>query len=266
MKKIYFLRYIFPLLFICLSNWVMAQTGTITGRITDESNQALPGATVKLKGMANSAATDLNGYFKLNAPAGQQVLIASFVGYKTLEQTVTVNVAVTVNLQLQPASVLINEIAVIGYGVVRKSDATGSIDVITAKDFNKGAVNSIQDAISGKLPGVAVTSTSGAPGNTSTIRIRGNTSINASSAPLIVIDNVPISNIGLGGMANILTSINPNDVENITVLKDASATAIYGSRGSSGVILITTKRGAKKLTINYNVTASASVIPKEVSV
>ncbi|SHM43987.1 SusC/RagA family TonB-linked outer membrane protein [Mucilaginibacter sp. OK098] len=266
MKKIYFLRYIFPLLFICLSNWVMAQTGTITGRIIDESNQPLPGATVKLKGTTNSAATDLNGYFKLNAPAGQQVLTASFVGYKTLEQTVNVNGSVTVNLQLQPASVLINEIAVIGYGVVRKSDATGSVDVVTSKDFNKGAVNSIQDAVNGKLPGVVITSNSGAPGNTSTIRIRGITSINASSDPLIVIDNVPLSNVPVGGTANILTSINPNDIENITVLKDASATAIYGSRGSSGVILITTKRGSKKFTIGYNATASLSVIPKEVNV
>jgi len=266
MKKIYFLRYIFPLLFICLSNWVMAQTGTITGRIIDESNQPLPGATVKLKGTTNSAATDLNGYFKLNAPAGQQVLSASFVGYKTLEQTVNVNGSVTINLQLQPASVLINEIAVIGYGVVRKSDATGSVDVVTAKDFNKGAVNSIQDAVNGKLPGVVITSNSGAPGNTSTIRIRGITSINASSDPLIVIDNVPLSNVPVGGTANILTSINPNDIENITVLKDASATAIYGSRGSSGVILITTKRGSKKFTIGYNATASVSVIPKEVNV
>ncbi|MES2108223.1 MAG: SusC/RagA family TonB-linked outer membrane protein [Bacteroidota bacterium] len=267
MKKIYFLKYVFPLLFMFLCGRVLAQSGTITGRITDEGNLPLPGATVTVKGTTNSAAADINGYYKLsNISAGNQVITASFIGYKQLEQTVNVSGAVTANLQLQPASVQLNEIAVIGYGVIRKSDATGSVDVLTAKDFNKGAVNSIQDAISGKLPGVAITSTSGAPGNTSTIRIRGNTSINASSAPLIVVDNVPISNIGLGGMANILTSINPNDVENITVLKDASATAIYGSRGSSGVILITTKRGSKKTTINYNVTGSESVIPKTIDV
>lgn len=267
MKKIYFLKYVFPLLFMFLCGRVMAQSGSITGRITDEGNLPLPGATVTVKGTTNSAAADINGYYKLNnVSSGNQVISASFIGYKVLEQTVNVAGATTANLQLQPASVQLNEIAVIGYGVVRKSDATGSIDVITSKDFNKGAVNAIQDAISGKLPGVAITSTSGAPGNTSTIRIRGNTSINASSAPLIVVDNVPISNIGLGGMANTLTTINPNDVENITVLKDASATAIYGSRGSSGVILITTKRGSKKTTINYNVTGSESVIPKTVDV
>jgi len=267
MKKIYFLRYIFPLLFVFLSNWVMAQTGTITGRIIDESNQPLPGATVTVKGTQSSAAADVNGYFKIaGAPAGQQTLVASFVGYKPQEQAVNISGPTTANFQLQPASVILNEIAVIGYGVIRKSDATGSVDVVTAKDFNKGAVNSIQDAIAGKLPGVVITSNSGAPGNTSTIHIRGVTSINASSDPLIVIDNVPISNIMVGGTANILTTINPDDVENITVLKDASATAIYGSRGSSGVILITTKRGAKKLTIGYNATASVSVIPKEVPV
>jgi TonB-linked SusC/RagA family outer membrane protein len=267
MEKIYFFRYKFLLLFICLSNWAMAQSGTITGRVIDETSQPLPGATIVVKGTTVSAAADVNGYFKLtNAPSGQQTLVVSFLGYESLLQQVNVNGVVTVNLQLKSSSVLINEVAVIGYGVVRKSDATGSVDVITAKDFNKGAVNTIQDAISGKLPGVSITSISGAPGNTSTIRIRGTTSINASSDPLIVIDNVPVSNVGVGGTANILTSINPNDVENITVLKDASATAIYGSRGSSGVILITTKRGAKKFTVNYNVTGSESVLPKEVDV
>src|SRR5258708_2179583 len=131
MKKIYFLRYIFPLLFVFLSNWVMAQTGTITGRIIDESNQPLPGATVTVKGIQNSAAADLNGYFKIaGAAGGQQTLVASFVGYKPQEQTVTVSGPTTANFQLQPASVILNEIAVIGYGVIRKSDATGSVDVV----------------------------------------------------------------------------------------------------------------------------------------
>jgi len=267
MKKIYFSRYIFLLLFICLSGLAMAQTSTITGRIIDEDNQPLPGATVNVKGTQASAATDANGYFKLaNAPAGQKVLEVRFIGYITIDQPITVNGPTTVNLQMKSTSKEITEVAVIGYGSVKKSDATGAVDVVTSKDFNKGAVNSIQDAISGKLPGVVITSTSGAPGQTSTIRIRGTTSINASSAPLIVIDGVPITNIGLNGTDNILGTINPNDVENITVLKDASATAIYGSRGSSGVILITTKRGTKDLTVNYNVTASLSVIPKEVPV
>ncbi|WP_428329877.1 SusC/RagA family TonB-linked outer membrane protein [Mucilaginibacter sp.] len=267
MKKIYFLRYSFLLLFICISSLAIAQTGTITGRIIDDTNEPLPSATIVLKGTSLSAAADVNGYFKIsNAPNGAQVLVVTFLGFQTVEQPVTINGAVTVNVQLKPSSVLLNQVAVIGYGSVRKSDATGAVDVVTAKDFNRGAVNSIQDAVSGKLPGVVITSNSGAPGNTSTIRIRGTTSINASSDPLIVIDGVPISNVTAGGTANILTTINPNDVENITVLKDASATAIYGSRGSSGVILITTKRGTKSLSINYNALGSLSVIPKEVPV
>src|ERR1700744_3416639 len=267
MKKIYFSKYIFLLLFVCLCNWVMAQSGTVSGRIIDESNQPLPGATVALKGTSLSTATDVHGYFKLsNSPSGAQILVVKFIGYEPLEQAVTVNGNTTVNVQLQPSSRALNEIAVIGYGTVKKKDATGSVDVVTAKDFNKGAVNTIQDALVGKLPGVVITSNSGAPGNTSTIHIRGVTSMNASTDPLIVIDNVPLSNVPVGGTANLLTLVNPNDIENITVLKDASATAIYGSRGSSGVILITTKRGAKKFTVNYNVTASLSTIPKEVDV
>jgi TonB-dependent starch-binding outer membrane protein SusC len=267
MKQIYFFRYIFLLLFICLSATVMAQTGTITGRIIDESSLPLPGATVTIQGTTLSAGADVNGYFKLsNAPAGAHVLVVSFIGYEPLKQTVTVNGTINVTLQLKPSSVVLNQVAVIGYGTVKKSDATGAIDVVTAKDLNKGAVNSVQDAISGKLAGVTVISNSGAPGNTSTIRIRGTTSLNASTDPLIVVDGVPLNNTIPGGSANILAAINPDDVENITVLKDASATAIYGSRGSSGVIMITTKRGTKKLTINYNTTASLSVIPKEVPV
>ena len=267
MKKIYSLRSCFLLFFICLCSLAMAQTGTITGRITDEENQPLPGAVISIKGTTLSTATDVNGYFNLtNAPSGSQVVTARFVGYSTAEQTITVSGKVNVNLQLKASSQALSEVAVIGYGTVKKHDATGSVDVVTAKDFNKGAVNSIQDAVAGKLPGVVITSNSGAPGNTSTIRIRGTTSINASTDPLIVIDGVPISNVMVGGTANILTTINPNDVENITVLKDASATAIYGSRGSSGVILITTKHGTKNFTINYTTTESLSALPKEVPV
>ena len=267
MKKIYFFRYILPVLFICLANWVFAQTGTVSGRIIDETSLPLPGATVVLKGTKISAGADINGYFKLTSvPNGAQVLVVSFIGYDHLEQPVNVNGTINVTLQLKSSSVLLNQVAVIGYGTVKKADATGAVDVVTAKDFNQGAVNSIQEAIAGKVPGVVITSNSGAPGNTSTIRIRGTTSINASSDPLIVVDGVPLSNVVAGGTDNILATINPDDVENVTILKDASATAIYGSRGSSGVILITTKRGTKDFTVNYNVTASLSVIPKEVPV
>ncbi|GAA4312268.1 TonB-dependent receptor [Mucilaginibacter gynuensis] len=267
MEKIYSLKYGLLLLFVCLSNWVFAQSGTITGKVVDENNLPLPAATVVVKGKSISTSTDANGFYKLsNVPAGAQTVVISFIGYKNQENPVNVSGAVSLNGQLEPSTLALNEVAVIGYGTVRKSDATGAISVVTAKDFNRGAVNTIQDAIVGKLPGVVITSTSGAPGNTSTIRIRGGASLNASNDPLIVIDNVPIDNTALGGSANILNTINPNDVENITVLKDASATAIYGARASNGVLLITTKRGSKELKLNYNVTTSLSVLPKQVDV
>jgi iron complex outermembrane receptor protein len=247
----------------------MAQTGNVTGRVVDETGQPLPGASVAVKGTTQSAPTDAKGSFKITGVApGAHTLVVKFVGYITAEQPVTIKPGNDniFNFQLRPSAEQLNEVAVIGYGTVKKADATGSVDVVTAKDFNQGAVNTIQDAISGKLPGVVITSISGAPGETSTIRIRGVTSINASTDPLIVVDGVPLSNVIAGGTVNVMSMINPNDIENITVLKDASATAIYGSRGSSGVILITTKRGTKNLTLNYNVTTSLSVIPKEVPV
>ncbi|RVU03053.1 SusC/RagA family TonB-linked outer membrane protein [Mucilaginibacter limnophilus] len=264
MEKIYSLRYRLLLFFVFLSNWVFAQTGTITGQIVDEKNLPLPGATVIVKGTTLSTSADVNGYFKITGvPAGTQTITASFIGYTPLEKQATANGA-AVNFQLQPSSVALNEVAVIGYGTVRKSDATGSLSVVTAKDFNRGAVNSIQEAIVGKLPGVVITSNSGAPGNTSTIRIRGGASLNASSDPLLVVDNVPLDNTGLGGSANLLATINPDDIENITVLKDASATAIYGARASNGVLQITTKRGTKQTQLRYNVTTSLAVLPKYV--
>ncbi len=269
MKKIYFFRYSFLLLFICLSSLAMAQTGTITGRIIDEGSQPLPGASVTVKGTTVSTGTDVDGNFKLsNVPAGKQVLVATFIGYVSAEQAITVGPGnnISVSIQLKPAAQQLNEVAVIGYGTIKKKDATGAVDVLTNKDFNKGAVNTIQEALSGKLAGVNITSNSGAPGQTSTIHIRGITSLNASSDPLIVVDGVPLNNIVAGGTVNVMSMINPNDVENITVLKDASATAIYGSRGSSGVILITTKRATKDVQINFNSTNSLSTLPKEVPV
>ncbi|MBC6109971.1 SusC/RagA family TonB-linked outer membrane protein [Pedobacter fastidiosus] len=265
MEKIYSLRNWCLLFLLFLSNWVFAQNGVVTGQVNDEKNLPLPSAIITVKGTTIKTATDVNGYFKLSGvPTGSQTLVASFIGYNNLEKQVTVNTSTNLSFQLQPSSQILNDVAVIGYGTIRKSDATGSLSVVTAKDFNKGAVNSIQDAIVGKLPGVVITSNSGAPGNTSTIRIRGGASLNASNDPLIVIDNVPIDNTPMGGSANILASINPNDVENITVLKDASATAIYGARASNGVLLITTKRGTKQFQVNYGLTTSLSVLPKYV--
>jgi iron complex outermembrane receptor protein len=155
---------------------------------------------------------------------------------------------------------------VIGYGEVKKQDATGSVSLISSKNFNKGVVTSPQELMAGKSAGVLVTTNSGAPGNTSTIRIRGGSSLSASNDPLIVIDGVPITNNNLGGSPNILATINPNDIETFTVLKDASATAIYGLRASNGVIIITTKRGGKDFHINYSATGTAYTAPKKVEV
>ncbi len=158
---------------------------------------------------------------------------------------------------------------VIGYGEVKKSDATGSVSLVNSKDFSKGVVNSPQELLMGKAAGVVVTSNSGAPGNTSTIRIRGGSSLGgggASNDPLIVIDGVPVSNDNLGGSPNILATLNPNDIESFTVLKDASATAIYGLRASNGVILITTKRGGGAFKIKYTATGTVATAPKKVDV
>ncbi len=269
MKRIYLFKYCLTVVFLVCAIATFAQSVSITGKVVDEKSQPLPGASVTIDGTTLGATTDVDGNYRINGvKPGTYTLTAQFVGYTALKKSVTVSGSANgqANFQVQPTAQSLNEVVVIGYGTVRKSDATGSVDVVTSKDFNKGAVNSIQDALVGKLPGVVITSTSGAPGNTSTIRIRGTTSINASSDPLIVIDNVPISNVGVNGTSNILSTINPNDIENITVLKDASATAIYGSRGSSGVILITTKRGTKNFAVNYNATLSLSVLPKEVPV
>ncbi len=268
MKKNYL---IFKLVMVLISvhffSETFAQNASVSGKVVDENDQPLPAAAVTLKGSSSKTLTDINGNFKITGLAnGEQVLTVTFLGYGTQSKTIQVRGEVEVTFKMAPSSQTLSEVAVIGYGTVKKSDATGAVSVVTAKDLNKGAVNSIQDAIVGKIPGVVVTSNSGAPGNTSTIRVRGGASLSASNDPLIVIDNVPIDNTGMGGSANILTTINPNDIENITVLKDASATAIYGARASNGVLLITTKRGKKETEVAYGFTGSLATTPKQVNV
>src|SRR5437763_3343115 len=147
------------------------------------------------------------------------------------------------NVSLLGTASSLNEVVVIGYGTRLKKDLTGSVSAITAKDFNKGSITTPEQLIAGKVAGVQVTSNGGAPGSGSTIRIRGGASLNASNDPLIVIDGVPVDFGGISGAANALSLINPNDIESFAVLKDASATAIYGARASNGVIIITTKKG-----------------------
>lgn len=263
------MKYILPVLLILSVLGLSAQGDiTLTGQVTDaDSGEGLPGATVLVKGTSNGTITDMDGNFSITVPSwqGDAIITVSFVGF--VSQEIKVNDQTTIKVEMAPDIAALDEVVVVGYGSVKKSDATGSVAVVSSKDFNKGAVNSPQELIQGKAAGVTITSNSGAPGNTSTIRIRGASSIYASNDPLIVVDGVPLNNKGVGGAPNILSTINPNDIETFTVLKDASATAIYGSRAAGGVILITTKRGAsKKLQVDYNFTGSFYTTPNKLNV
>ena len=246
-----------------------AQNRAITGTVTDASNgETLPGVTILVKGTQTGTTTDMDGKYKISIDK-KSILEFSFVGF--IKQEIEAEPGATVNVALEVSLSELSEFVVIGYGVQKKSDATGSLTAIDAKEFNKGAITSPTDLIAGKIAGVQVTNSGGAPGSGTTIRIRGGASLNASNDPLIVIDGVPMDNDGIAGMRNPLNTINPNDIETFTVLKDASATAIYGSRASNGVILITTKKGAqgegaKKFQVNYSGTFSFSTLPKTVDV
>nr|NQU94362.1 SusC/RagA family TonB-linked outer membrane protein [Bacteroidota bacterium] len=231
---------------------VFAQSGEVTGTISDATDRTtLPGATVLIKGTLQGTVTDINGNYNITVEPNS-VLVYSFIGYESQEVQVQPNTTVNVALQIQ--STALQELVVIGYGVTKKEDATGSVTAINAKDFNTGAITSPQELVSGKIAGVQITDGGGAPGEGATIRIRGGSSLSASNDPLIVIDGVPIDNEGISGMRNPLNTINPQDIETFTVLKDASATAIYGSRASNGVIIITTKKGeeGQPLRVEYN--------------
>jgi TonB-linked SusC/RagA family outer membrane protein len=269
MRNNYLKKYMLLFAALLTSHLMFAQTRSITGKVVDENNQSLPGATVTIAGTTMAASTDLNGVFKLNAgKAGNYTVNATFIGYTTQAKTVIVGgTNVTLNFALQPSSKSLSEIVVIGYGTVKKKDLTGSVTNVTSKDFQTGNITTPEQLISGKVAGVAITSNSGAPGAGSTIRIRGGASLNASNDPLIVIDGVQLSNDGIAGAPNPLSLINPNDIESFAILKDASATAIYGSRASNGVIIITTKKGVTgKPTLEFNTQVSAGTLPKEVSV
>ena len=253
---------IVALCFLASEAW--SQSRTISGIVTSsDETSPIPGVNILEKGTSNGTVTDADGKYSIQVHEGV-TLVFSFVGYAP--QEIVVGNQTALDIVLAPDVSTLNEVVVIGYGTVKKSDATGSLAVLSSDNFNKGAVNSPQELIAGKTAGVVITSNSGAPGNTSTIRIRGGASLNASNDPLIVIDGVPMSNINLGGSPNVLSMINPNDIETFTVLKDASATAIYGLRASNGVIIITTKRGGKEFKINYNVTGTMYTIPKKVDV
>jgi iron complex outermembrane receptor protein len=245
---------------------VIAQTGPVTGKVSDATDGfTLPGATVVIKGTANGTATDFNGQFSLNVEPNTTVVI-SYVGYTPQEMVVQPNT--TISVSLVPEATGLEEIVVIGYGTTKKEDATGSVAPLSSKEFNQGAINTPANLIAGKVAGVSVISDGGAPGQGSQIRIRGGSSLSAINDPLFVIDGVPIDSEGVSGLGGGLSTISPGDIETFTVLKDASATAIYGSRASNGVILITTKKGklGNPLSINYTANFSFYTPTKTVDV
>lgn len=221
----------------------LAQGGrTVTGNVIDEFNEPLIGVSILVVGTDQGTITDFDGNFTVNVPANASKLRFSYIGYTT--QTVQIPTNNMIHVQLQPDALTIADVVVIGYGTQRKSDLTGSVSSVSSDDFNVGLINSPEQLINGKVSGVQIMSNSGSPTGGSTIRIRGGASLNASNDPLIVLDGVPLENGGIAGNdGNFLSLINPNDIESMTILKDASSTAIYGSRASNGVIIITTKKG-----------------------
>ncbi len=246
---------------LCFSSF--AQERKITGRVTDPQNEPLVGVTVSVKGKPVSTTTDVNGAFSINASV-QDILIFTSVGFESIETTAgTDNLAIKLNIAIGN----LNEVVVVGYGTTRKKDLTGAVSTVNAKDFNKGAITTPEQMIAGKVAGVSIISNGGAPGSGSTIRIRGGSSLSASNDPLIVIDGVPLDNSGISGSANPLSLINSNDIESFTILKDASAAAIYGTRASNGVIIITTKKGKSGgVKVSFSSVNSIAAITKKVDV
>ena len=224
---------------------VFAQSGRyeVKGVVVDATGTPVIGASVVEQGTTNGITTDVNGQYVLNVNSSESVVVVSYIGYVT--QTLAASSELLQRVVLEEDSAMIDDVVVIGYGVVKKNDLTGSISTVKADQTNKGLATSPTDLLRGKSAGVVITSGDGAPGSASTIRIRGGSSLNASNDPLVVVDGLPVSNSGISGVGNALASINPSDIESFTVLKDASATAIYGSRASNGVIIITTKKGSK---------------------
>ena len=234
---------------LALSATAFAQQVIVKGHVKDSAGEPIIGAAIRVNGQSGGAVTDIDGNFSIKADKGATVTV-SYVGYEQAKVSVSNNMVIT----LQEDNQSLKEVVVIGYGVAKKSDLTGSVTALKPDSKNKGVVANAQDLMQGKIAGVNVTGDSGEPGAGTQIRIRGGSSLNASNDPLVVIDGVPMDNNKVNGSANLLSTINPQDIESFNVLKDASATAIYGSRGSNGVIIITTKKGraGQKPTVSYS--------------
>jgi TonB-linked SusC/RagA family outer membrane protein len=224
----------------------------VKGRVTDEIGQTLPGVNILVKGSTVGTTTDINGNYTMAAPDGASVLIFSYIGYAT--QEIAIENKTVIDVSLLPDVKSLSEVVVIAYGQTKKSDLTGSVATLPVEDMRKVAVTSLDQALQGRASGVQITQNSASPGGSTTIRIRGGNSIQGDNEPLYVIDGIPFKNGGAtsGSDFNVLSTLNPSDIESMTVLKDASSTAIYGSRGANGVVIITTKRGkAGKSSVNF---------------
>jgi iron complex outermembrane receptor protein len=253
-------------LFLLLPFGALAQS-SLSGVVVDgKSNQPLPGVNVTVQGAQKGTSTDFDGKFQLGGLKSGDQIVFSFIGYDS--QTVSFSGQKSVNISLNESANQLQEVVVqVGYGTVKKKDATGSVTTVTSKDFNKGAIVSADQLLAGKVAGVRITTNGGQPDSTPNIRIRGGASLSASNNPLIVIDGIPVDSNSPAGVSNPFSLINPNDIESFTVLKDASATAIYGSRASNGVIIITTKKGANDgVKFNYSANFTGGKVGKKIKV
>lgn len=249
----------------------------MSGKVTDENNEGLPGVNVLVKNTTIGTVTDIDGNYKLSVPDDAAILVFSSIGYIT--QEIPINGRTTIDVQMAEDVQSLSEVVVIGYGTVEKSDLTGAVSSLKSEDLNPGANASVDQMMSGRAAGVQISQSSSEPGGGLSIRVRGASSINASNEPLYVIDGFPIDNspnLASGGSAQVaenqsprnpLNSLNPNDIESIEILKDASATAIYGSRGANGVILVTTKKGKSgELTLSYNTYTGIQQVAKKMDI
>ena len=247
-----FLKQIQILFLLFLSLGAFAQQ-SVSGLITDSSGTPLPGVNVIIQGTNIGVSSDFDGNYQINVDNGQ-ILVFSYIGYDSVELTVN---GANQDVKMTESDSELDEVVVIGYGTVRKKDLTGAVDLVTEKNFAKGSVVSPQQLIRGKVAGVSIVSNSGAPGDDSNVLIRGIGSLNLNSNPLYVVDGIPLDSGGVGGSRSPLNAINPADIEAISILKDASATAIYGSRAANGVVLITTKKG-KTGELKFNFSSRSS--------
>jgi len=251
------------LLLLMLPLSALAQS-TLSGTVRDNATgEPIPGVNVIVQGTQNGTSSDLDGNFTLSGLKNGDQIVFTFIGYA--DQTVAYSGQSTLDVTMSEDATQLQEVVLIGYGSVKKKDATGAVTTVTSKDFNKGTIVTAENLLNGRVAGVTV-NTSGAPGSGSMIRIRGGSSLNASNDPLIVLDGLPLDNNTNIGSTSLLAAINPNDIESMTVLKDASATAIYGSRAANGVIIINTKKGGKDLKVSYNFTYGSGKVTDKIDV